>query len=74
MNRAFAFFSGLIVIAACGGETIDGVVTASVCSTYANAADCANVLLDTGGAAEKCNAGNTFEEAAAALGKLFCGN
>jgi hypothetical protein len=46
----------------------------SECQSYATDADCANALLDVGGAAEPCNQGNTFEEAAAAIGKLFCGN
>jgi hypothetical protein len=44
----------------------------TVCQDFASAADCANALLDTGGAAEACNAGSSFEEAAAALGKLWC--
>jgi hypothetical protein len=44
----------------------------SVCQTYSTAADCATALLDTGGVAEVCNFGTTFEEAAFALGKLFC--
>lgn len=44
----------------------------STCQDQATAADCANALLDTGGKAEQCNGGNSFEEAAAILGKLWC--
>lgn len=60
--------AALKALQACETQALSGD-----CKKYADDANCADALLNTGGAAEACNAGNTFEEAAAALGKMFCG-
>lgn len=44
----------------------------SVCQEFATGAQCADSLLEAGGAAEECNAGSDFLERATALAKLFC--
>lgn len=60
--------AALKALQACETQALSGD-----CKKYADDANCADALLNTGGAAEACNAGNTFQEAAAALGKMFCG-